>query len=195
LAINSISDDGRIDTVTWLMPGLDAQGSGSPSIWDLFPDWIRVAFWWLVIVGLLTALWRGRRMGPVVTEPLPVVVRAAEIVEGQGRLYHRAQARDRAALALRAAALRRLAERFGLPRGASVAEIVTSTVGNSPGSATTYHPTSADVGALLSGPPPDSDASLVRLAVALSDLEAKAEPSIRTPRSPDRTDQKRIPSG
>jgi hypothetical protein len=195
LVINSISDDGRTDAVTWLMPGLDAQGSGTPSPWDLFPDWIRVAFWWLVIVGLLTALWKGRRMGPVVTEPLPVVVRAAEIVEGQGRLYQRAQARDRAAVALRNAALRRLAKRYGLPRGASVGEVVTSTISKSPGSSTRSDTTSVDVGALLSGPPPDSDASLVRLAVALSELEAKAAPSIRTPLSgPDPT-RKGIPSG
>ena len=33
--------------------------------------------------------WRARRLGPVVAEPLPVVVRAAETVEGRARLYRR----------------------------------------------------------------------------------------------------------
>ena len=65
-------------------------GGGSPSIWSLFPPWTQRAFWWLLVVGVLVALWRGRRFGPVVTEPLPVVVRSAEVVEGHGRLYRRA---------------------------------------------------------------------------------------------------------
>ena len=43
------------------------------------------------------ALWRGRRLGPLVAEPLPVVVRAAETTEGRARLYRRARARGRAA--------------------------------------------------------------------------------------------------
>ena len=84
------------------MPGIDDAGSGSPSIWALFPPWAQRAFWWLLVVGVLLALWRGRRLGPVVTEPLPVVVRSAEVVEGHGRLYRRAGARERAAELLRA---------------------------------------------------------------------------------------------
>ena len=60
------------------------------------------AFIWLAVLGGLLVLWRARRLGPVVTEPLPVVVRSAEVVEGHGRLYSRAGARDRAAAALRA---------------------------------------------------------------------------------------------
>ena len=51
---------------------------------------------------LVVGVWRGRRLGPIMTEPLPVTVRAAETVEGHGRLYHRLNARDRAANALRA---------------------------------------------------------------------------------------------
>ena len=38
----------------------------------------------LVVAVVLLALWRARRLGPVVTEPLPVVVRAAETAEGRG---------------------------------------------------------------------------------------------------------------
>ena len=52
----------------------------------------RGVWWALVQVGLavlLLALWRARRLGPVVAEPLPVVVRAAETVEGRARLYRR----------------------------------------------------------------------------------------------------------
>jgi hypothetical protein len=72
----------------------------------------------LVALGVL-ALWRGRRLGPVVEEPLPVVVRAAETVEGRSRLYRKAGARDVAAEALRRAAVRRLGTALGLPRRAA----------------------------------------------------------------------------
>ena len=45
---------------------------------------------------VLAALWRARRLGPLVAERLPVVVRAAETVEGHARLYQSRRARDRA---------------------------------------------------------------------------------------------------
>ncbi len=66
LDLNAISDNGAATSVQWLMPGIADAGSGSPSIWVLFPDWAQRAFWWLLIVGVITALWRGRRLGPVV---------------------------------------------------------------------------------------------------------------------------------
>jgi hypothetical protein len=158
LALNSISADGSVTDVQWLMPGQDAGGGPAPSIWNVFPDHSRTVLVWLIGVGLLTALWRGRRLGPPVTEPLPVVVRSAEIVEGHGRLYQRAGARDRAAAALRAATAQRLRRRFGLPRASSVAEVARA-LGRS------------EAAALLSGPAPVDDAGLIRLATGLDRLE------------------------
>ncbi len=77
-----------------------------------------IAVTWIVLqlclVVLLLALWKGRRMGPLVAEQLPVVVRASETVEGRGRLYRSRRARDRAADALRTATLQRLLPRLGL---------------------------------------------------------------------------------
>jgi hypothetical protein len=102
-----------------------------------------------------------------VTEPLPVVVRSAELVEGHGRLYARAGARDRAAAALRHATSVRLAARLGLPRGApadQVAVAVAPVVGRSP----------AETAGILAGPPPADDAALMRLAHDLDHLEAAA---------------------
>jgi hypothetical protein len=76
-------------------------------------------FWLTCLQVLLAlvvlALWRGRRLGPPVAEPLPVVVRAAETTEGRGRLYAAARARELAADALRAGLRARLADRLGLP--------------------------------------------------------------------------------
>jgi hypothetical protein len=168
LAMNALSTNSTGATapsVTWLMPGPDAAGPGQPSVWSLFPDWSHLAFRWLILVGGLLVLWRGRRMGPPVLEPLPVVVRAAEIVEGHGRLYQRAKALDRAAAALRSAALVRLASRLSLGRGAGVPD-VRMAVQRSTGQP------AAEVASLLAGAVPTDDSALVRLAVELDRLEA-----------------------
>lgn len=168
LDVNLVSADRRFGTVAWLLTGADAKGSGPASIWDLFPAPAYRAFWWLLACGVLLALWRARRLGGVVAEELPVVVRAAELVEGHGRLYARAGARDRAAAALRGAAVRRLAHRLGLSRGTApsqVASAVAPVVGTPP----------ADVLAALDGPAPADDAALARLARDLDQLEARLQ--------------------
>lgn len=164
LAVNLITNDRTLSRVEWLSPGSDADGPGAASVWDLFPGGAHRVFFWLLVIGVLLVLWRGRRLGAVVTEPLPVVVRAAELVEGHGRLYRRAGARDHAAAALRRATLRRLAARMSLPRGASPEQVtaaVAPLVDRSP----------AHVFTLLAGPVPADDATLVRLATELNRLE------------------------
>jgi hypothetical protein len=92
----------------------------------LIPDNVSWMLWQLWLVVLLVALWKGRRIGPLVSEELPVVVRASETVEGRGRLYRSRRARDRAADALRTATLQRLLPRLGLGAGASPTAVVTA---------------------------------------------------------------------
>ncbi|MDD7964618.1 DUF4350 domain-containing protein [Actinomycetospora lemnae] len=116
----------------------------------------------LLVAGLAVALWRGRRLGPVVTEDLPVVVPAGETVRGRARLYRRAGARDRAAAALRGDAVRDLAARLGVPRGAGTRAVVDAVA------ARTGRPV-GEVGAVLDGPVPADDPALVTLA---GDLDA-----------------------
>jgi hypothetical protein len=167
LDINAITDSRRVTSIVWLLPGADAGGPGAPSLWDLFPAGTERVIWWLVLVGALLVLWRMRRLGGIVPEPLPVVVRAAELVQGHGRLYARAGARDRAAHALRTSTTNRLVTRLGLPRGAGPAEVAVAVgplVGRPPG----------EVLALLTGPPPADDAALVRLADDLDRLATAA---------------------
>lgn len=168
LDVNAISADRSVSEVTWLLPGSTATARAAPTTWALFPGGARRAFLGLAALGVLLGLWRGRRFGRVVTEPLPVVVRAAEVVEGHGRLYHRASARDRAAAALRAGARQRLAERLGVPRGGAPEAVVAATAER------TGRP-DAEVGAVLLGPVPHDDAALIRLAITLDDLQAAAE--------------------
>jgi hypothetical protein len=115
-----------------------------------------------VALGVL-ALWRARRLGRVVTEPLPVVVRAAEAVEGRSRLYRAAGARGPAAEALRAATVDRLVRRVGAaPAGP----------GRARGPGRRAHRRRPGHGArLLYGGAPEDDAALVRLADDLHVLE------------------------
>jgi hypothetical protein len=96
------------------------------------------------------------------------VVRAAETVEGRGRLYRRNGARDKAAGALRAATLARLVPALGLGRGSggpgergAVVDAIAARTRRTP----------VEVMALLYGAAPPGDAALVRLADDLDALE------------------------
>ena len=148
----------------WYAPQqFEADSQGGASLTDLIPD----RAWWVVVqlcvAAILVALWRGRRVGPLVAEDLPVVVRASETVEGRGRLYRSRRARDRAAEALRTAALHRVLPRLGLGPNAessAVVQAVAQRTGGDPNA----------LGHLLFGPP-ESDADLVNLANQLDDIE------------------------
>ena len=106
----------------WYQPGVaDLAGSASDEGEDggLLPAWLAPALALLATSLVVLALIRGRRLGRLVREPLPVVVRAVETTESRGRLYRRAQDRPRAAAVLRVATLDRLRSRLGLRRGDS----------------------------------------------------------------------------
>jgi hypothetical protein len=141
-----------------------ATGGDRHSLVDLLPG----RLWWsvleLVVALMLFAISRGRRLGPLVTEPLPVVVRATETVEGRARLLRGARARRSSAEALRAAARRRLSTRLGLgPAPAEAALVDRITTRTSRGA--------NEVNDLLYGSSPVDDRGLVALATALDRLE------------------------
>lgn len=121
----------------------------------------------LLLLGgavLLTMWWRGRRLGRLAIEPLPVVVRASETTVARGRLYRRAAGRGHAAEALRRATRRRLAIRLGLPAGADD-EAVVAAVARATGRERDA------IRALLAGPEPTTDADLAATATDLAQLE------------------------
>ncbi|MEV7091269.1 DUF4350 domain-containing protein [Amycolatopsis sp. NPDC051045] len=152
--------------LVWYLPtAADPALDGSrKSIFDLIPaGWYYGAAQAFVAVALL-ALWRARRLGPVVTEPLPIVVRAAETAEGRARLYRRAKAAGHAGETLREAARTRLRTTLGLPRDAGPAALVASV-------STRTGRQANDVGAVLYGPPVPDDSALVRLAGELDRVE------------------------
>lgn len=158
---------GAHERLVWYLPDpAEALGGRNRSLDELVPGWVRPAFWQLVVAVVLLALWRARRLGPIVVEPLPVVVRAAETVEGRARLYRRASARDRAAESLRAASRARLGRLLGLPRDATPQVLVTMLAAR-----TGRLPT--QLSDLLYGAAPGDDAALVSLADALDDVEGE----------------------
>ncbi len=124
LAMNLAGDRPRL---IWYAPHrIEGETSAPATIYDLIPANVTWIVWQLWLVVLLVALWKGRRIGPLVAEELPVVVRASETVEGRGRLYRSRRARDRAADALRTATLQRLLPRLGLGVDAPAPAVVTT---------------------------------------------------------------------
>ena len=106
---------GQHDRLVWYVPSLDdLVGDDGVSLTTLLPRWLRPALWIAVLAVLGLLLWRVRRLGPLASEPLPVVVKAIETTRSRGRLYRRAGDRAHAAAALRAAARTRASDRLGL---------------------------------------------------------------------------------
>lgn len=139
--------------------GQAAPDRGNP-LFDAFPPWFWAMLALLAVAALITALWRARRLGPPVVEPLPVTVRAHETVLGRGRLYRRARNAAHSAEILRTAARRQLARRLRLAPDADLAAAVAAHLGTD----------AREVRRVLyDGEVPD-DRALVQVARALHDL-------------------------
>ncbi|GGY06201.1 DUF4350 domain-containing protein [Streptomyces minutiscleroticus] len=163
--------------LVWYLPSLSdgtAPDTGQRGLFDLLPSGWLWGTLQLFVAAALAALWRARRLGRLVPERLPVVVRASETAEGRARLYHKADARDRAADALRSAARTRLAPLVGVPvaQAHTPEALLPALSSRLPGRAGEQAPQS-----LLFGPPPRDDAALVSLADHLDALEREVRRS------------------
>ncbi|MCX2928299.1 DUF4350 domain-containing protein [Streptomyces sp. NEAU-W12] len=156
--------------LVWYLPSLaDASAAseeGRRSFFDLLPSGWLWGTAQLFFAASLAALWRARRLGPLVPERLPVAIRASETVEGRARLYRKANARDRAAAALRSTTRTRLAPLVGVP--VSRAHTPETLL---PSLSTRLHGDGQSLHDLLFGPPPGDDAALITLADRLDALE------------------------
>ncbi|MEU1406478.1 DUF4350 domain-containing protein [Streptomyces sp. NPDC005728] len=156
--------------LVWYLPSLSdtsAAGTGErKSFLDLLPSGWLWGTLQLFIAAVLAAFWRARRFGPLVPEKLPVAIRASETVEGRARLYRKANARDRAAAALRSTTRTRLAPLVGVPVAQAHAPeaLLPALSTHLHGDGQTLHP-------LLFGPPPGDDAALIALTDQLDTLE------------------------
>jgi len=155
--------------LVWYLPSLSdtqATDAGDRTFFDLLPSGWLWGTLQLFIAAALAALWRARRLGPLVPEKLPVAIRASETVEGRARLYRKANARDRAAAALRSTTRTRLAPLVGVPPAQAHAPeaLLPALSAHLQGDGQALH-------FLLFGPPPRDDAALISLADQLDALE------------------------
>ncbi|WP_158437782.1 DUF4350 domain-containing protein [Naasia lichenicola] len=157
---------GETDQLIWYLPGLGdlAGGEDVPTVADLTPEWVTPILLLLIVVFVAAAVWRGRRLGPLVIENLPVVVRSRETMEGRARLYQRSSSRGRALDNLRIGTIGRVATMLNLSRTSSVDEVVDATA------ALLGEPASI-LRALLRDLEPATDADLVRMSDELLRLE------------------------
>ncbi|MDV3222459.1 DUF4350 domain-containing protein [Intrasporangium sp.] len=160
---------GAVQRLVWYLPSVtdldvpDASGEHRPSDRGV-PEWFAPGVVLVALAVVVLALARGRRLGRIVAEPLPVVVRAVETTEARGRLYRRASDHDRASTSLRAGARSRVSTRLGLPASTSTTAVVAA-VARATGRA------SEDVRDVLYGAAPQNDTDLVLLAEQLAQLE------------------------
>jgi len=168
LAMNLAGNRARL---IWFAPQqLQGETAADKTIGELIPRSIVWVALQLGLVVALLALWQGRRLGPLVAERIPVVVRASETVEGRARLYRSRRARGQAAAALRTAALHRLTPRLGLGAGAAETAVTAAL-------ARRCEIDEHSVGRVLFGPPPASDNELLELARSLDDIERQVSHS------------------
>ncbi|MEU6661095.1 DUF4350 domain-containing protein [Streptomyces sp. NPDC046821] len=164
--------------LVWYLPSLSddssatGTGTGGRGLLDLLPSGWLWGTLQLFVAAALAALWRARRLGRLVPERLPVAIHASEAVEGRARLYRKANARDRAASALRTATRTRLAPLIGVPPSqAHTPETLL------PALTAALHTPGQDPRPLLFGPPLADDAALIALADQLDALEREVRHS------------------
>lgn len=106
------------DEVIWFIPSPTDPGltdGNAASLGDLLPKWIAPTVWQALVVFVVLALWRGRRLGPLIRESLPIIIPAHETDEGYASLLQRNGQAGVAAAALREASMSRLASMSDLP--------------------------------------------------------------------------------
>ena len=155
---------GQTGHLIWYIPSLADITAAEGTSRSIAPSWFQPGVALAASAVLFLSLWRGRRLGRLVTEPLPVIVRAAETTESRGRMYRRSRDRTRALAVLQLATRRRLTAYLGLsPRSgvSSVAAAAAAVAGRG------Y----IDVLELLSPSAVHDDSSLLELAHTLAALE------------------------
>lgn len=160
-------------TLTWTQPSDGGtSGPGGPSAGDVgaSPDFLPPgtgnALYGLGVALIAVALWRARRFGALVTEPLPVVIRASEATRGRARMYRAARAYGRSGASLRGAAAGRIGRRLGVSRYDGKEALLVSI---SRATGREYR----DVESLLYGPAPVDESAMIDLALALDQLESE----------------------
>jgi len=162
---------GENENLVWYLPSFD-DVDADVSLPDLTPPWVTPVILLLFVTALTAAIWRGRRLGPLVVENLPVTVKSSETMLGRARLYSRSSSRLRALDSLRIGSIQRLAALCGLPRVATVDEVVAAVAGLTGAQV-------ADIRRLLVDAEPQTDRDLIAYSDALLTLERDVTKALR----------------
>ena len=155
---------GHTDRLIWYVPSIADISAGESPARSLAPPWFRPGLVLGTSAVILLCLWKGRRLGRLVTEPLPVVVRAVETTESRGRMYRKAGDRNRALAVLQQATRKRLASYLGLSASSTISSVAAAAAAVS---GRDY----LDVLHLLDSPAAPDDSTLLHLANTLVALE------------------------
>jgi Domain of unknown function (DUF4350) len=155
---------GHTERLVWYIPSVADMAASDSTSRSIAPGWFMPALALGTSAVVLLCLWRGRRLGPLVTEPLPVIVRAVETTESRGRMYRKSRDRTRALAVLQQATRKRLATSLGLSATSAISNVAAA-------SAAVSGRDYLDVLHLLESPSAHDDASLLQLANTLVALE------------------------
>lgn len=156
---------GHSSRLVWYVPSTaDIQPGDTTSFASQLPRWLDPALWLLLVGFAVLVLWRGRRLGRLAAEPLPVVVRALETTRSRGQMYRKARDVGRTAEVLRIGTRTRLARYLGLGAAVGGTELVRAV-------AVALDRPVADVEAILLGPAPPSEDALLDLSRDLITME------------------------
>ncbi len=153
---------GQNTELIWLIP--QDVPSVSPDSGPALPLRFQLAAAIAALTAVFLAGWQIRRMGPLISERLPVLVKASETTRGRAKLYRANKSYGRAAAALRAGTAQRLGARLGLSDSSGRQALVMAI------SQATQRDQN-EVFDLFYGPAPHNDFDLVHLAQRLDDLE------------------------
>lgn len=148
------------ERIVWYLPTATDPAlatSGSATLSEVLPTWLPATLMMTLIGVVVLALWRGRRLGPLLTEDLPVLVQSYETQVGRANLMQRNQDRNGAAEALRMQSREQLQRTTGRRHPETDASVLAST-------AAAVGLTTSDVATALQSGPVSTDAELLRLA-------------------------------
>ncbi|WP_417508333.1 DUF4350 domain-containing protein [Microbacterium sp.] len=170
---------GQTERVVWYVPSFadtDIEAQSSDTLATLTPEWVTPAILLLLLAGIVAGIARGQRFGPLVTETLPVTVRASETMHGRARLTAKAGDSSHAAAALREGSLRRLAARLGLTARSTPEEVADA-------ASDRLRIPRGSLYQLLAGPLPQNDSELVDSARRLAELETAVDTAVHVERN------------
>ncbi len=166
------------EDLIWYVPSFedsDRTGGQPVGLGEMTPGWVTPGIVLLLLAGIASIWWRGRRFGPLVAESLPVTVRASETMHGRARLTAKAADAPHAAAAIRAGTRGRLAARLALSPRATAKEVADA-------ASDRLRVPRGSLLELLDGAPPHDDRDLIDLARRLAELETAVDAAVHTER-------------